>query len=382
MASRYNTAGADSGVYDQLDSAVMEVWSQEIRFAAQPLLRFESVAKIKTDLQATPGSKLKFLRYNALTGPSPIAETTSIETETLSTGYREMGTTEHAKALAVRELLLHQAMVDVMADFSTSLGQHYAITRDMNIRDAVYWGGVPDLSELALGSEAATQPSIAGTKTIYGNNLTNRAALAGTSSANSLFSMDAVRVAVEYLATNKVPKFGGDAYICFVHPHQGIQIRQSSGWISVVQYADPTRIFNGEIGRIEDVRFIETTQVQVIKAKADDGGHDEAEFWTDNTAEYFTRTLTAANKKRLSTGSGDSDIPDWMESISADNMPSYDTYRAIILGEGAIGVAEVLPVEMRDNGVQDFGRTRSIGYYAIYGTGIIEETFGAVIETN
>jgi N4-gp56 family major capsid protein len=381
MANRYNIAGTDTGVFDQLDNVVLDVWSQEIRFTAQPLLRFEALAKNKTDLQATPGSKIKFLRYNALTGPSPIAETASIETETLATSYREMGTIEHAKALGFRELVLRQAMVDVLADASTALGQHYAVNRDMNIRDAVYWGGVPDLSALYYGSEAATQPSIAGTKTIYGDgSLATRSAI--TTGATGLFCMKGIRAGVEYLATNKVPKFGGDAYICVVHPHQGIAIRQETGWISAVQYADPTRIFNGEIGRIEDVRFIETTQVQIWKGKTEVGGnHNEAEIWTDNACEYFDRDTTSTNKKRISDGSADATIPDWLEGLAATTLPGVDVYRAVLLGEGAIGVADVLPVEMRDNGIQDFGRTRSLGYYAIYGTGVIEETFGCVIET-
>jgi hypothetical protein len=38
-------------------------------------------------------------------------------------------------------------------------------------------------------------------------------------------------------------------------------------------------------------------------------------------------------------------------------------------------------VELRDNGVQDFGRTRSLAWYSIFGVGKLHDQYGVVIET-
>lgn len=347
MASTRNTAVATSGNNVQLANVIRDVYSKEIAFAAQPLLMHESVVTVKEELGKNAGDKIRFLRYATLTGPSAITENVTVETETLSTSYREIGTTEHIRALGFSEKLLLTSMHELLGDAAKALGMNYARNRDMNIRDAAFYGGVPDL---------ATSENPPFSTTLYGGDATART---GLDSADT-FSMALVRNAVETLATNKTPKLDG-SYICFLTPHQAKGIRSDDDWISVAQYADPSRIFNGEIGRIEDVRFIETTMCQVIKQAANTVDHP---VWTDNAAEWTSRTDSTAK------------VID--DPLGND---SVDVHRALICGAGAFGVASILPVQMRDNGVIDFGRTRNLAYYAIYGTGIVEETFGAILET-
>jgi hypothetical protein len=43
----------------------------------------------------------------------------------------------------------------------------------------------------------------------------------------------------------------------------------------------------------------------------------------------------------------------------------------MMIGDGAFGKAVALPVEMRDNGVVDFGRERDLAWYSIFGYGVI-----------
>ena len=58
-----------------------------------------------------------------------------------------------------------------------------------------------------------------------------------------------------------------------------------------------------------------------------------------------------------------------------------DSVGAIIVGDYAVGIADALPVEMRDNGVEDFGRAHSLAYYGIWGAGIIESGHSYILET-
>ncbi len=322
MANKVNIAGATSGNNIKLDNSVLDVFTKEILFTAQPVLRFESVAVKKTDLQATPGNTIKFLKYDALSGDSAIAETTDIETDTLSTSVKSIVVGEHAKAVAVREFLLRSAMTDVMKDASTQLGRHYAKRRDGLCRDVLL-----------------TSPNV-----LYGGGVANRAALTGA----GVLDLSLIRDAVENLAINKAPKFSGDAYVCFVHPHQGRKLRDTSGWLNIQQYASPENLLSGEIGRIEDVRFVETTQITKIPKTTQD-------IFADNE-DTGVNTAVAAHA-------------------------TQDCYQAIIVGDYALGFAEALPVEMRDNGVQDFGRKHSLAYYGIWGAGLIESGHVFVLET-
>ena len=105
-------------------------------------------------------------------------------------------------------------------------------------------------------------------------------------------------------------------------------------------------LFTGEIGRIDDTRFIETTLMCNGACAASD----------------------PAYSKDLVHG--------------AEGAPAtLDVYQAVIFGDAYIGFASSLPVELRDNGVEDFGRKRSLAWYAIFGVGRLHNEYGVVIET-
>lgn len=331
--------GSNDANFVGLPNNILDVYSQEIRFAAQPRLMFESVCVKKEDLMVNPGGTIRFLRYNALTGGSVIAEDQVIETEALTNSTFAITVDEHARAIGVSQKQLMQSITDTLADASTVLGANYAKNRDVVCRDA----------------------ALTVSTTMYGNSVANRQAIVGGSTLNVALIQDAV----EQLATNKAPKIGGDAYVCFVHPRQSKFLRRDSAWINVVQYGDPSRIFNGEIGRIEDVRFIETTQIQVIKMNASQAS-TVSNVWSDNAQETLRNGAGAFVNRTVAIGAGN---------------VNTDVYRAVLLGENAVGLADALNVEMRDNGVQDYGRKHALAYYAVFGAGTIEPGHGIVLET-
>lgn len=319
-----SSVAPSTGSFTQLDNVVLDTYAQEVIFKAQPVLRFESVATIREDLMATPGNTIRFLRYNSLGGASAIAETDAIVTDVLSTSTTTITVSEHAKAISVTERLLRQSITDVMSDASTLLGMHYAKNRDALVRDALLTATNVKYSQ--KGGAAATRADLVD---------------------GSTFDVDLVRAAVEQLATNKAPKFELDAYVCFVHPHQARSLRADPAWINANNYATPENLLTGEIGRIEDMRFIETTHVPYIV-------EDTLDIWADGVD-------TTAN---VVSGNANTDV-----------------YRAVVVGQNAVGIAVGLPVELRDNGVQDFGRTHSLAYYGIWGAGMIEDGHAVILET-
>jgi N4-gp56 family major capsid protein len=322
MASNTNIAGGTNGTNIQLANVILDVYSDEILFQAQPMLRFEQVAVKKTDLQTLPGQKIKFLKYNAITGDPTLVETTAMETDTLSTATIDLTVGEKGKALGFSEALLRASITNVLQDAAMLLGNHYAKSRDSLIRDAL------------LGTANVIWAKA-------------RASRAGLILADT-FDVDLVRETVETLATNKAPKFGGADYVAFIHPHQAKSLRKDDAWVNAMNYASPESILSGETGRIEDVRFIETTQVTYIKANTQN-------IWADG-ADTGKDTVIAANA-------------------------ATDVYQAIAVGEYAVGIADALPVELRDDGVIDFGRTHRLAWYGIFGAGLLEGGHSVVLET-
>jgi N4-gp56 family major capsid protein len=214
-----------------------------------------------------------------------------------------------------------------MADTSQLLGQHFAKSRDAEIRDALL-----------------TTPNV-----LYSNDKSGRTAL----TTNDTFNVELIREAVERLATNKAPKFQGDAYICFIHPRQGRYLRKDPAWINASNYGAPGQVFVGEIGRIEDVRFIETTMIPYI-SKTNGNMYADAESMLD-----------------------DSDT----QIVAGTYSTNADVYQSLIIGDHCVGLAISQEVQLRDNGIMDFGRHHAMGYYGIWGCGLINPKHVFTLET-
>ena len=323
-----------------LSPAIQQIWSKEILFQAMPVLRFEQFAVKKTELGVMPGLTVNFMRYNNLTvdaGGSELVEGVRMEPSALTASQIQITVKEQGKSVAVTELLLNASFDDVMASSSRLLGRHMAQSMDVQARNTLYAAGVP------FGGGSAVAPSVVfGRKTngsTRGSVAPYEYSAAGSASAPGYLSPATIKDAVQVLAGQNIPRLG-DTYVCFVHPAQSRSLRDWPEFIEVTKYAAPGNFMLGEIGRIYDVVFIETTQV-------------------------------------LQGGTGIVDVTPG----GSINDPTATSYSAMMIGDNAFGQAIALPVELRDGGVIDFGREHGLAWYAIWGFGVITHESRVLINT-
>ena len=323
-----------------LSPAIQQIWSKEILFQAMPVLRFEQFAVKKTELGVMPGLTVNFMRYNNLTvgaGGSELVEGVRMEPSALTASQIQITVKEQGKSVAVTELLLNASFDDVMASSSRLLGRHMAQSMDVQARNTLYAAGVP------FGGGSAVAPSVVfGRKTngsTRGSIAPYEYSAAGSASAPGYLSPATIKDAVQVLAGQNIPRLG-DTYVCFVHPAQSRSLRDWPEFIEVTKYAAPGNFMLGEIGRIYDVVFIETTQV-------------------------------------LQGGTGIVDVTPG----GSINDPTETSYSAMMIGDNAFGQAIALPVELRDGGVIDFGREHGLAWYAIWGFGVITHESRVLINT-
>lgn len=328
-----------AGTNVQLTQAIQTIWSKEILFQAMPILRFEQFAVKKTELGVMPGLTVNFMRYNNLGDASQLVEGVRMETRSLSASQFPITVAEHGYAVAVTELLLNASFDDVMASASRLLGRNMALYLDTSARDAMYTAtsviygySIPGLGGVAPGTVSNISPYDPGTPAA------SRVAMTG----GFRLSMAAIKDGVETLATKNVPRLG-ETYVAFVHPHQSRSLRDNPEFIEVSKYAAPGNFMLGEIGRLFDVVFIETTQVRRVPNGSGTG--------------YTADTAGSGNGNR-------------------------DRYDALMIGDNAFGHAIALPVELRDGGILDFGREHALAWYAIWGFAKITDEAILRIETN
>lgn len=317
------------GTNSQLSPAIQVIWSKEILFQSMPVLRFEQFAVKKTELGIQPGLQINFMRYNNLGDATQLVEGVRMQTAALTASQYAITVAEQGYAVAVSELLLNSSFDDVMASSSRLLGRNMAKYLDGSARDTLYQASSAIFGyQLPTGAITPISPYDAGTVAA------NYSALAGT----FFMSVNVSKDAVETLATKNVPRIG-ETYVAFIDPHQSRRLRDNPEFIEMTKYAAAGNFMIGEIGRLNDVVYIETTQVR----------------------QYAP-----------STG------PTGMGAVTNAGV----VHGAMFLGDNAFGHAIALPVELRDGGVLDFGREHALCWYAIWGFGLITDQSVVIAWTN
>ncbi|MEU7147026.1 N4-gp56 family major capsid protein [Streptomyces sp. NPDC045456] len=289
----------------------------------------EQFAVKKTELGVAPGLTINFMRYNNLEGAKQLVEGVRMETQALSASQFSITVAEHGAAVAVSEMLLNASFDDVMASASRLLGRNMAMYLDGQCRSVLLGATSVIYGYDKFGNNAVSTDGKPGNPITRLSPYDKGVPATGRDALTEHYLTSAViKDGVETLASKNIPRLG-DTYVCFIHPHQSRWLREDPSWIESTKYAAPGNFSIGEVGRIDDVIFVESTQVRPI---------------TNST-----------NKK---------------------------VYQATMIGDNSYGHAISLPVELRDGGVLDFGREHALAWYSVYGMGMVTDQSVVTLETN
>jgi len=143
-------------------------------------------------------------------------------------------------------------------------GDYTAITDQLN------WAAVdPILAETVnehaaqanLSMDTLTRDIVcAGTNVDYPGDIEDMDALTGSDKMTAAHVAKAATILKKF----NTPKEQG-SYLCIVHPSVAHDLRQDSGWIEAHKYSAVKEIFNGEIGELHGVRFLESTEAKIEK---------------------------------------------------------------------------------------------------------------------
>lgn len=105
---------------------------------------------------------------------------------------------------------------------------------------------------------------------------------------NSRLTVLEIQKAVRALRRVDAPTFDDNCYVAIIHPDLAFDLSRDPEWVEWHKYASPEEMYKGELGRIGNVRFVEST---------------EAKIWRGADLCAASRTLTAgatSNSKTVS----------------------------------------------------------------------------------
>ena len=151
---------------------------------------------------------------------------------------------------AITDKLELRAYDDVILGATEEMGASAAETQEKLIRDALLVNTNVLYCDNIKDGEFVSTP-------------TGCATMLDNATGRSTLTPAMVNKAVTILKKNRVPRING-RYYAVIHPSVAHDLRASEGWIEAHKYAAPEELFNGEIGELHGVRFIEDVFAPVL----------------------------------------------------------------------------------------------------------------------
>ena len=130
----------------------------------------------------------------------------------------------------------------------------------------------------------------------YAGGVTKRADLSNANPKHYL-TVAEIRLAVRTLKRANAPKIDG-SYIAIVHTDCAHDIMSDEEWKNPHEYKDTTNIYEGEIGKLYGVRFIETSEGRVEKG-AGASGSDVYQTFVFGADAYGTTEITGGGLEHI-----------------------------------------------------------------------------------
>ena len=198
-------------------------------------------------IPANGGKTIEFRKYDSLPkATTPLTEGVTPDGQALNVSTVTAEVKQYGGWTPITDLLQTTALDNNIVQATKILASQAGRTIDSVVRDILVGGtNVIYAPKVADGVETAVD---------------SRAKLDGTA---QLTSDLIARAATQLKAMNADPI--GDSYVGIIHPYVSYDLRSDPAWIDVHKYAQPDEIFNGEIGKLHGVRFVETSEAKIWK---------------------------------------------------------------------------------------------------------------------
>ena len=192
------------------------------------------------------GKTVQFRKYDPLPKmTTPISEGVTPTGQTINMGIVNATVAQYGGYVELTDLLLMTAIDNNLCMATKLLGSQAGRTLDTISREVLVGGTNVQYGE----GKVSSREQIIG----------------GKEEDNCYLTVDAVRKAVRFLKNQNAEKIDG-AYVAIIHPDCAYDLMSDPNWRYPHQYSDPSAIFEGEIGKIEGVRFIESTEAKIFHA--------------------------------------------------------------------------------------------------------------------
>ena len=250
-----NAYTGDTTAFDGVNTLSGELktfYDTELLENARVEMFYAQFAK-KQALPANHGTTVEWRKWNTFAKAGQLQEGVIPTGQKFGMSSKTGSINQYGTYATVSDKLEMRAYDDVILGATEEMGASAAETQEKLIRDALLVNGnvlYCDNITVATGAVVSTPTSCA--------------TMEATAETMSLLTPDSVAKAVTIMKKNRVPSINGKFY-AVIHPSVAYDLRKCNEWIEAHKYCATTEIFNGEIGELHGVRFIENVFAPILK---------------------------------------------------------------------------------------------------------------------
>lgn len=298
---------------NQLQTTLLDGLSAEMKTFYDMTLIDEAQANLvhdqfaqKRPIPANGGKTIEFRKFAPLAkATTPLTEGVTPDGKALEVSAIPATVSQYGDYITQSDVLELTALDNTILEATKLLGRQAGLTLDTVTRDV-----------LNSGLNITYCPKVAedGTETA----VTQRSGLDNTSQ----LTVKVVQQVVAKLRGQNAPTIGGK-YVAVIHPYVAYDLMRDPEWIDAHKYAQPSNLYEGEIGEIAGVRFVQTTEAKVF-----DGGVFSTLFMGQGA--YGVTEITGGGLQTIVKQKGSAGTADPLDQRSSVGWKAIKTAEILI----------------------------------------------------
>ena len=200
----------------------------------------------KRPIPANGGKTIEFRKFSPLPkATTPLTEGVTPDGNQLNVSTVTATVNQYGDYIVQSDVLELTAVDNTILEAAKLLGRQAGATLDTVVRNILHTG--TNVTYCPKKAEDGTETEV-----------TSRAQLDETAQ----LTVDVVNQVVAKLRAQNAPTIDGK-YVAIIHPFVAYDLMRDPEWINAHQYANAEALYEGEIGEIGGVRFVQTTEAKV-----------------------------------------------------------------------------------------------------------------------
>ena len=198
----------------------------------------------KRPIPANGGKTIEFRKFAPLAKAlTPITEGVTPDGKSLEVTTITAEVAQYGDYITQSDVLELTSLDNTILEATKLLGRQAGVTLDTVVRDILH-----ETTNVTYCSKAD------------GTAVTSRAGLDNTCQ----LTVKMVQKVVAKLRAQNAPTIGGK-YVAIIHPYVAYDLMRDPEWIDAHKYTTSTNLYEGEIGEISGVRFVQTTEAKIYE---------------------------------------------------------------------------------------------------------------------